>query len=103
MKCDDCGFSICVCADDVKFVTPPIIFTYEEQIKELSKQNEELQQKLRDLDWQYEELMKRRQQLKIYKGLLKEVLQSNAYYGDIPYVFDYIEFHNLEKDLNEEI
>lgn len=35
MKCEDCNNLICNCADDVKFVTPPIVFTYEEQIKDL--------------------------------------------------------------------
>lgn len=41
--------------------------------------------------------------LEIYKGLLKEILESGAYYGHMPYVFDYIEKYELEKDLDENI
>jgi hypothetical protein len=40
-------------------------------------------------------------QLEIYKELLRIIMHSNLYYGDAPEIFDYIEFHKLEKDLNE--
>lgn len=39
--------------------------------------------------------------LEIYKGLLKEILESGTYYGDMPYVYDYIEKHKLEEDLGD--